>query len=710
MTASNVSSRPPSVALIVDAEGRIIDRGGVIPEAWGEGPPPSLGDVVFDEAGEPLRLTDLLAPGTRRARLGARSGPCLELETVPLSTEPGRTLLICHPSPRQPLEEDELRAIKERYDFASEVGKVGAWDWDPTTGELVWTDQTYRLFGLVPGSVVPDYGLFIKLVHPDDRERLQEAVRAALEEHSPYNIDHRAVLGDGTVKVFNATGRVTFDESGRPVRMLGTYHDVTARDLAAREMALAREQAESANRLKSSFLANMSHELRTPLNAILGYTNLVGRAAGLDDTQRERLAIVRQSGQHLLDLINGVLEMSKIESGWAELHPHDVDTRAFLRSIEDAFSLRASDKGLALSIDALRSVPRAVHVDETKLRQSLINLLDNAFKYTDQGSISLTAETIQGRAGALRFIVQDTGVGISADNRASIFEPFVQAGDTNGRTKGTGLGLPITRGFARLMGGDLTLADPLGAGSGSTFVLDIEARRAEPNDIEPTSVGQRLIGLEAGAARLRLLVVDDDATGRSLMTDLLGELGDDIFDIDSVGSGEAAVQRTLEWRPDLVWMDIRMAGIDGYEATRQIRREWASTARRPVIVALTASSFSQEEDKARSAGCDAFLRKPFREEDLLGLLTRHLALRVEADPGGAPRSATPPTRRRASAETLAALGSGWQGAMRAAVGELDAERMGALIEAARGHDADLGGALAALAEDFEYDAMLALLG
>lgn len=404
----------------------------------------------------------------------------------------------------------------------------------------------------------------------------------------------------------------------------GIIRDITDRKIAEEKLERSERAAVEASKAKSLFLANMSHELRTPLNAILGFVQILERDQGLSRSQREHLAIISRSGEHLLGLINDVLSVAKIEAGEAELHPVDFDLARMLTSIREMFHLRAQARGLSLVFDHSGELPPRVQGDEGKLRQVLINLLGNAVKFTQRGGVALRARYGAGRA---EFEVEDTGPGIAPDELERLFQPFVQTTSGRNAAEGAGLGLSISSDFVRMMGGELHVKSQVG--SGTMFAFGV----ALPESSSPvvTERESRVVGLEPGQPAQRILVVDNADDNRMLLSHLLGAVG---FEVREAVNGREAIEIWRAWRPTFVWMDMRMPEIDGYEATRAIRgletdRGGAET--RTVIVALTASAFEHDRGSILAAGCDEVVPKPFREETVFDTMARLLGVRYVRD-------------------------------------------------------------------------------
>ncbi|MCG8462714.1 MAG: response regulator, partial [Holophagales bacterium] len=385
------------------------------------------------------------------------------------------------------------------------------------------------------------------------------------------------------------------------------------------EEALAeRRKAQQADRAKSAFLSNMSHELRTPLNAMLGFAQLLDRDSEITFDQRESIGVILRSGEHLLGLINDVLALAKIEAGRASLSLEPFEPRLLVRKLEDMLRVKVKAKGIELGIEVAESLPEAVEGDSGRLTQVLLNLLGNAVKFTDQGRVDLRASWNDGR---LRFEVADTGPGISESDLPHLFEPFAQTEAGRRAEEGSGLGLAISRKLVSLMGGELTVASE--PGKGSTFAFDVPLELSD--GVVPTAERERVTGVAPGQPAVRVLVVDDAAENRDLLRRLHTSVG---IETRTAENGRKAVEIWGSWRPEFIWMDMRMPELDGYEATRRIRRAEAELeVRRTLIVALTATAFEHDRQRILSAGCDDVVIKPFREGVLFAKLEEHLGLR-----------------------------------------------------------------------------------
>ncbi|HEX5392493.1 MAG TPA: ATP-binding protein [Rhodocyclaceae bacterium] len=501
---------------------------------------------------------------------------------------------------------------------------------------------------------------------------------------------------------YEASSRDEIDDMSHAVDLF--QEDRRRLGLRTAELLLARDAAEAANKAKSVFLANMSHELRTPLNAILGFSSLMRRAPDLPEGQRDSLEIINRSGEHLLKIINDVLEMAKIEAGRLQLEMVAFDLWAMVNEVADAMGLRASEKGLRLRLDRAHEVPRYVKGDEARLRQILLNLVSNAVKFTITGGVTIRLGTRHNSRHHLLLEVEDTGPGISPEDQARLFQPFVQLAPSpvSRGIEGTGLGLAITQEFVQLMNGKVTLKSELG--KGSLFCVDLPL---EPADEEEMSGLQgrghgNVIGLASGQRQYRILIADDQHENLVLLNQLMLDLG---LETKTATNGEECERIFKEWAPDLIWMDRRMPVVDGLEATRRIRL--LPNGDKVKIVAVTASAFKEQFQEMLDAGMDDFVRKPYRFDDIYDCMTRQLGVKFVYDTGGA--SSQPGLDAPLMIELaprLAQLPLALRQELQYALEALETERVDSAIQQASTIDPELGNALSHMARGFDYPAIL----
>ena len=475
-------------------------------------------------------------------------------------------------------------------------------------------------------------------------------------------------------------------------RTVELQHEIVTRKRAEEAAHQAKEEAEAANQAKSTFLANMSHELRTPLNAILGFSQIMRRSRSLPGEHVDNLGIISRSGEHLLTLINNVLDLSKIEAGKTSLNEKDFDLYRLLDDLQDMFQLKADDKRLQLLFERLEYVPRYVRTDEVKLRQVLINLLNNALKFTESGGVSVRVAYY---SPALSFEVVDTGAGIAPEELDTLFEAFTQTESGKASQEGTGLGLPISRQFVSLMGGEMSVSSQVGVGT--TFKFDIQVEVVEEGAIVDSGAHRSVIALAPNQPRYRILIVDDRWDNRQLLIRLLNPLG---FALTEANNGAEAIELWQEWAPDLIWMDMRMPVMTGYEATKRIKATEAGQT--TPIIALTASTFEEERAIVLEAGCDDFLRKPFRDHDIFEMMHKHIGVRYvyeEPDVEGQAEDAT---------LNLSVLPPDLLAEVEQAALDYELSVMNDLILKIRTLKPAIADALSQLAEEFEYDTIAEL--
>ncbi|UJB69296.1 response regulator [Acaryochloris sp. 'Moss Beach'] len=489
-------------------------------------------------------------------------------------------------------------------------------------------------------------------------------------------------------------------------------------DERAQKLVAAKEMAETANLAKSTFLANMSHELRTPLNAILGFSQLLSRDSTLTAAHLHKLSIINNSGEHLLALLNDILEMSKIEAGQITLDPTNFNLHHFLEGLYNLFQQKVSSKKITLKFQFSKTVPQYIQADIKKLRQVLINLLGNAIKFTDEGQVDLKVSSriyindsysvnVQEPTCLLTFSVEDTGPGVSEEDQEKIFHPFYQTEygkQSHQGVHGTGLGLSISRQFVNLMGGELSVSSQLH--EGATFSFSIPVKVSTASALVPT-LEQRVLQVHPHQPIFRILVVEDHADNRCLLVTLLATIG---FLVKSAQNGQEALEVCQEWRPHLVWMDIKMPLMDGLEATQRIRA--MPQIPQPVIIALTANAFDEDKERALTCGCDDFLHKPCNETIILEKMTQHLGVKYLYEELTPPLthcdSLSLPKRNDLKAQLLEVMSQSWLTQLQSRAISLDTDGIFDLLEDISPEYEHLKNLLASLANNYRCDVILEL--
>ena len=528
-----------------------------------------------------------------------------------------------------------VAATERQFEAAFEHGPIGKAVLTPDGRFLRVNRALRRLLGWTAAELGARH--LRDVTHPEDMGSDERDLRR-LRDVPAYTVEKRLLRNDGEPVWVLLALSVVPDDHGSPLRVVAQMHDLTElrahrerlQELVAtrtRELSAAKDEAERANRAKGEFLAHISHEIRNPLHVMLLCAQILELDPTLGGAQQGQVGIMRASGNHLLTLMNDVLEMAKLEARRPELIEDPFDLRSTLDEVERMFAGEAASKGLELRIDCGPQVPLEVLADGRKVKQILINLAGNALKFTERGSVRFKASAHPSpeRADAavvLKIVIADTGIGIAAEDTARIFQPFEQL-EAGKRAGGTGLGLAISLGNARLMGGDLTVEST--PGTGSTFTFTFVARRVGPvaSVAAPGSIAQ----VVAGATRSKVLIVDDLAINREVLSALLSGPR---FETRTASDGPSAISIHAEWRPHVVLIDLRMPGMGGLEAIRRLRAAGSKAA----IGALSASALADDELEARALGADFFLAKPFDDRVLMdriaGVLVAGLETRRQA--------------------------------------------------------------------------------
>ncbi len=528
-----------------------------------------------------------------------------------------------------------------------------------------------------------------------DPDRADAGIKRVLGESklTDYELTARARDGKETVVSYNAS---TFHDRDR--KLQGVF--AAARDVTERKRY--EQSLQQANRAKSVFLANMSHEIRTPMNAILGFSQLMLRDHDLTSKQSQYLGTINRSGEHLLALINDILEMSKIEAGRTTLNLSTFDLPDLLKDLEMMFRVRTNEKRLSFSVEILGDVPQFIETDINKLRQIFINVLGNAVKFTEQGGIALRMHLDRADPSQplLLMEIEDTGPGISADDQDKLFRHFEQTKTGQQTGTGTGLGLAISREFARLMGGDITLTSHVGRGS--IFVIRLPLTEGNAQAVEAKDIPRHVLRIQDGQPPCRVLIADDIDDNRQLLAQLLAPVG---FQVRLATNGAEAIEQFEQWQPNLILMDFRMPVMDGMEAIRRIRA--LAGGKEPTIIAVTASAMDENRNELLKIGADDFIGKPFREAELFHKIHAHTG--IEYDYAAPPALVISDDKPFLTRESVSAWPPELIGIMHEAVVTADLDLLLAKIQEFESSDPATARGLRRLAEDFQYQTLLDLL-
>ena len=645
------------------------------------------------------------------------------------------------------------KELKEREYWLSKsqsVAQIGSFTFDVNTGKWTSTNVLDDILG-IDGSYDKNTEGWGKTIHPEDRKEMLDYFKTILKRIIDFNKEYRIIRrSDKQQRWVQGRGEPILNENGKLQKLIGTIQDITERKLAEEAVQVAKEQAERANRAKSTFLANMSHELRTPLNAILGFSQMMVHNQDLTPDQKENIQMINNSGEHLFNLINDILDMAKIEAGRIILNETDFNLYHLLDDVMVMFKIRTEEKGLKMKFEQEKDVPQYVRTDEAKLRQVLTNLLSNAVKFTQKGSVVLRAArgtpvpSDPQFVTQLHFEIEDTGPGMAQEELENIFEAFIQTQTGVDSREGTGLGLQISRKFIQLMGGTISVDSKEKAGT--VFKFDIQALIREHADAETEEPGSRVIALapnqEGRPPRYRILVVDDIESNRRVLLKLLSPIG---FELRDARNGEEAIEIWEAWRPHLIWLDIRMPGMDGYEVTRSIREAEGKSQEvdgsglqtqdsrvKSIIIAISASVFEDKKTEALSAGCDDFVAKPFKETEIFEKMQKHLDVRYVREGAGTPEQwaanktasayrfrnaaqdgtseAIEPEQQILTSGAMKDIPSEWKTKMKRAIQQVDLDQIQVLIGQIREQDAFFADTIQKRIDQFDYEKVLEVLG
>lgn len=603
------------------------------------------------------------------------------------------------------LSEQALQTTTNRLNFLLNSSPVVIFSSKPDSdyGATFVSENIKEVMGYDPKAFLEESEFWINHLHPDDVDQVLNGLTNLFAEDFHFQ-EFRLLHADGNYRWILEHLRIIRDHAGNPIEILGYLIDISDRKQAEVDLRQAKESAEAANRAKSVFLSNMSHELRTPLNSILGFTQLMINENTLTSSFQERLQIITRSGRYLLDLINDILDLSKIESGRMMLKPSEFALSSLLASIEEMLQIKVQSKEVQLIFEKAANLPKFIHADEKKLYQVLINLLGNAIKFTKQGSVTLRVRAEQKEINfcQLCFEIEDTGVGIAPTEIDNLFKVFVQAQAGNNLNQGTGLGLAISQKLVQLMGGQIRVQSVLNRGSTFSFEIGVPLPQEAALISEP--LHQRVIGLASGQPTYRILIVEDLADNRRLLVELLTAIG---FEVKEATQGVETLSLWESWSPHLILMDLRMPIMDGYTATKYIRER--SKNQETVIIALTASVFEEDREKVLMNGFNDFISKPFQQGDLLDKIARYLRVEYIYETVGRVSNKPLVEMLSVEAQDLSVMPTQWLEQMYQAAYYLDTEVMNELIAQIPESNASLSKTLTDFINNFNSDRIMELI-
>ena len=523
--------------------------------------------------------------------------------------------------------EAEIKKRTQQLIEAQQLAHIGSWEWDIKTNKIEWSDELYRIFGLEPQEFEANYETFLKYIHPEDKEYVNNIIQQAYKDHKSFSFFHRIILRDGTLRTLSGKGNVFADSNGNIIRMTGTAQDITKQKQAEEQAILLIEGKNKAERAalvaeetaksKQQFLSNMSHEIRTPMNAIIGFTKVL-LETDLSKKQKEYLNAIKESGDCLIALINDILDFAKVNAGKIEYEHTPFRLNTVINSALLLFDVKIKENNLELIKHYDDSIPEVLMGDPIRLRQIILNLISNAVKFTPKGSITVNVQLVKEDAenATVKFSVIDTGIGISENKIEKIFDSFQQ--ETSKTTRlfgGTGLGLAIVKQLVEGQHGEITVKSKVGEGSSFSIIMSFKKTKIK---IEPEPEVDNGVKLTDGVKNVKVLVAEDIMLNQLLMKIILEKFG---FEVEIAGNGKIAIEKLQKNKYDVILMDVHMPEMNGIEATEYIRKNIDSKI---PIIALTADVTTFDVEKCKNLEMNDYLSKPIDSKLLFNKITKYV--------------------------------------------------------------------------------------
>ncbi len=535
---------------------------------------------------------------------------------------------------KQKLEEDfviRTKELKEREEYLEVCwngSNEGAWDWDMKTDKVILSDRWREMIGYKPNEIENHFNEWASRIHPKDYKMVMDVLNKHLNKEGEYNPEHRIRLKSGKWRWFKSKGQALWDQDGKPYRMAGALIDIHDVKIAQKALEKSKQKAEAFNQAKSNFLANMSHEIRTPMNGIIGMTNLL-LSTQLDEQQKNYAQLVLNSSANLMQIINDILDISKIEAGKIELENIDFNLRHTAREVINLMMAPAHEKNLNLQFHYPETIPTYVIGDQGRIRQVLFNLINNAIKFSEDGNIDIefSLEKKINKRLFFKISVKDQGIGIPKTKLKTIFQKFSQADiSTTRKFGGTGLGLPICKELVKLMGGDMRVESIENEGSNFWFTTDLGLSDMQSEVVvDPKKHTEKSTQLTL--KNVNILLAEDNSINQKLMIHLLEKYG---CSITPASNGKEAFEQIRKQSFDLILMDCQMPEMDGYQATVAIRNwEHKNKKSASTIIAVTANALKGDREKCLDVGMSDYISKPISKVNLEAILTKWIPVKKQ---------------------------------------------------------------------------------